>query len=61
MCTLNVSGAIKKIKVTELTDFIFENCYKQIGLPKENRYYSLKHQKKNNLQLFATNLTEKNT
>ena len=59
MYTQNVSAAKKKMTVTELTDFIFENYYNQIGLAKENRYYSMKHQKKDNLQLFGTKLTEK--
>ena len=27
-------------------EFTFENYYKQIGLTKENSYYSVKHQKK---------------
>ena len=30
-----------------------------MGFARENSYYSIKHQKKKNLQLFATKLTEK--
>ena len=46
--------------VKQIRDFIFENYYKRIGFSKENAYYSMKHQKKKDLQLFATILT-KNT
>ena len=47
------------MSLNEIRDFIFENYYKRIGFSKENSYYSMKHQKKNDLQLFATELTEK--
>ena len=47
------------MSLNEIRDFIFENYYKRIGFSKENSYYSMKHQKKNELQLFATELTEK--
>ena len=43
----------------EFRDFIFENYYKQIGFAKENSYYSIRHQKKRDLKLFATKLMEK--
>ena len=44
--------------VNELRGFIFENCNKRNGFARENIYYSM-HQKKQDLQLFATKLTEK--
>ena len=44
--------------VNELRGFIFENYNKRIGFARENSYYSM-HQKKQDLQLFATKLTEK--
>ena len=42
-------------------EFTFENYYKQIGLTKENSYYSVKHQKKKKkeLLLLKTKLTKK--
>ena len=43
----------------ELKDFIFENYRQQVEFPKENSYYSMKHSKKKDLQLFAAKLTEK--
>ena len=46
MYVLNIFSAIKKIKIKELKDFIFENYYEQIGFPKDNSYYSKKQQKK---------------
>ena len=57
---LNIDIAIRLLTVNELKDFIFENYYRQMGVAKENNYYSMKRQKKD-LQLFATKLTEKNT
>ena len=45
--------------VNELRDFIFENCYKQIGFVKESSYYSMKHLKGKDLLLLATKLIEK--
>ena len=47
------------MSVNEIRDFIFENYYKQIEFSEENSQYSMKHQKKKDLQLFATKLTEK--
>ena len=47
MYILNIAGAITKMSVNEIRDFIFENYYKQIGFSKENSYYSMKHLKKN--------------
>ena len=44
--------------VNEISDFIFENYYKQIQFSKENSFHSIKHQKKD-LQLLAVKLTEK--
>ena len=45
------------MSVNETRDF--ENYYKIIGFSKENSYYLMKHQKKKDIQLFATKLTEK--
>ena len=42
----------------EIRDSVLENYYKLIGFSKENSY-SMKHQKKKYLQLFAIKLTEK--
>ena len=59
MYILNIHSAIKKMKIKELKDFIFENYYRQIEFTKENSYYSMKHQKKKDLLLLATKLIEK--
>ena len=40
----------------KLKDFIFENYYRQTGFTKENNYYLMKHQKKDDLLLLATKL-----
>ena len=53
MYILNITKAIKKMTVKELKDFIFENYHQRIGFAKENSYYTMKHQKKKDLQLFA--------
>ena len=45
----------------ELKNFIFENYYIGFGFAKESSYYSMKHQKKKDLQLLETKLIEKNT
>ena len=42
-----------------LTDFIYEKYYRRIGFPKENSYYSMKHQKKKGLPPSSTKLIEK--
>ena len=34
------------MKIKELKDFTFENCYRRIGFPKENIYYLIKHKKR---------------
>ena len=39
MYILNITKAIKKFSVNEITDFIFETYYKQIGFSKENSHY----------------------
>ena len=44
--------------IKELKNFIFENYYKRIGLPKENSYYPMKYPKKKDLLLLATKLIE---
>ena len=43
--------------VIELKEFIFGNYYKRIRFSKENSYYSLKHQEKKDLTLFAIKST----
>ena len=43
----------------ELKNFIFENYYIRFGFAKESSYYSMKHQKKQDLQLIETKLMEK--
>ena len=57
---MNIHSAIKKMKIKELKDFIFENYYRQIEFTKQNSYYSMKHQKKKDLLLLAPKLIEKN-
>ena len=59
MYILNIVSAIKKIIIKNLKDFIYENYYRQVGLPQENSYYSIKQEKKD-LLLLATKLIEKN-
>ena len=39
MYILNKFSVIKKMTIKELKDFIFRNCYRQIGFTKENSYY----------------------
>ena len=60
MYILNIHSAIKKMKIKELKDFIFENYYRQIEFTKQNSYYSMKHQKKKDLLLLGPKLIEKN-
>ena len=52
-------SAIKKMTAKELKDFIFENVYTRLGFARENSYYSMRHQKKKDLHLFATKLRKK--
>ena len=59
MHILNIVNATKKMAVNELEDFIYENYYIQMGFARESSYYSIKHQKKKDLQFFVTKLTEK--
>ena len=47
MYILNIAKATKKMSITEIRDFIFENCYKRIGFSKESSYYSMKLLTKN--------------
>ena len=42
MYTINITSTLKKMKVNELRDLIFEI----FRFSKENSYYSMKHQKK---------------
>ena len=46
MYILDIAGAINKMSVNEIRDFIFEDYYKRIGFSKENSYYSTKRLKK---------------
>ena len=58
MYILNIASAIKKMRVNEIRDFIF-NYYKQIGFVKERSYYSRKIlKKKKDLLLLANKLIE---
>ena len=46
--------------VRKLKEFIFENCYRQIGFTKANSYYLIRNQKiKKDLLLLATKLVQK--
>ena len=47
------------MSVNEIRDVMFENYCKRIGFSKESSYYSIKHQKKKDLQLFVIKLIEK--
>ena len=49
MYILNIASAIKKMRVNESRDFIFENYYKQIGFVKERSYSRKILQKKKDL------------
>lgn len=46
MYILNIVSAMKKVVIKLLKGFLYKK-YKQIGLPKENSYYSKKRQKSN--------------
>ena len=46
MNILNIARGIKQVTANELSDFIFENYYKRIGLVKESSYHSMKRLKK---------------
>ena len=54
MYELNIDRAIKKMTVNKLRDFVYEKYHQRIEFAQENSYYLMKHQKKQNLQLFAT-------
>ena len=55
MYTLNIAGAIKKMSVNQIRDFIFENYYKRNEFSKPNNYYSMKRLKKKDLLLLVHN------
>ena len=55
MYILNITKAIKKMKVKELKAFIFESYHQRMGFAKENSYYLMKHQKKKDSQLLQLN------
>ena len=64
MYKLNILSTIKKMTIKELRDFIHKNYYRRIGFPKENNYYSMKHQEKRIcycLQLLSILFEEKNS
>ena len=46
MYILNIFSAINKITVKEFKDLMFEKYYRRIEFSKENKYYSMKNQKK---------------
>ena len=46
MHTLNIATALRKMRFTELGDFIFENYYKTTGYLEGTSYYSMKSMKK---------------
>ena len=39
----NLAIPLKKTPFNEITDFIFENCYKPIRFSKKYSYYLMKH------------------
>ena len=53
MYILNILNAIKKITIKEITNFIYEKYYRRVKFPRENSYYSIKHQKKKEFLLLA--------
>ena len=59
MYNLNILCAIKNMTIKELKRVFCDNYYRQIGFSKENSYCLMKHQKKKDLLLLATKLTEK--
>ena len=59
MYILNIAKATKKMSITEIRDFIFENYYKRTGFSKESTYYSMKLLKKIYFLLLANKLIEK--
>ena len=59
MYILNIVSTIKKMAVKKLKDFIFKNYHQREGFAKKNSYYSMRHQKKKDVKLFATKLIEK--
>ena len=58
MYILNIANAIKKMTVSELRDFMFENYYKRIRFVKERNYYSMECLKRKDLLMLATKLIE---
>ena len=56
---LNISIAVKKMKIKEVKKYLFQKYYRRIGFPRKKGYYSMKHQQKNELLLLATKLIEK--
>ena len=55
---ISIVGAIKKMTIKELKDFVYEKYYKWVRFIKESTYYSTKHQRRSFLS-FATKLIEK--
>ena len=58
MYTLNITKAIRKVSVNDITEIIYENYYKRFIFSKEDSYSSSKRSKKK-LLLFANKLIEK--
>ena len=54
----SIVGAIKKMTIKELKDFVYEKYYEWVRFIKESTYYSTKHQRRSFLS-FATKLIEK--
>ena len=59
MYSLKIAGALKQMSVNEIRDVIFENFYKQVGVSKEDCYYSIKRLKKKELLLLGHKLIGK--
>lgn len=49
----------KKLIVKDLREFTYGNYYKQIGITKEDSYYSLRKFRKKDLLRYASKLREK--
>lgn len=45
--------------IKDLSEFIFESCYKQLGFTKDTDYYLFKNQRKNYLVIYTAKLTKK--
>ena len=59
MYNLTIENAIRKNDRERTKRVFFENCYTSIGFSNEDKYYSLKRERKKDLLILATNLTGK--